>query len=188
MAALPADVAATSVLSNGLYLTPVVGSTISVNSVNINGIGAPTYSAQIAFPTDSEQVATHLSAQIDQSDVVFSTYPSGSNLRTIQITARDTRRPFLLNFNANMQVLQIASPVEYEAIEFGPISAPVNSLTQILTPVADSTPTTSCNKRLLIASTVAYPTDLRERALLSLSSSSVSANLPVSPEFKLFKL
>lgn len=134
LVALPADVAAASVSGNELFLTPIVGRNIVVNSVNVAGPGSPTYVPSIGFPASSAQVAEHLSALLDQSTVVSSSWVPTT--RQFTITTRNTRVPYALNFSSNLQALSVSSPVEYVALEYGPIAAPANSLTEILSPIA----------------------------------------------------
>lgn len=116
------------VVGNTIELTPVSGSSIIINSVGIAG-GGPTYSQTLRAPSSIADVVTNLRAVIDANIKVDAI----SNNPFITITAISTANPYALVVGANIQITQISSPVNFLAQNFGPIPAPANSLTQIVT-------------------------------------------------------
>lgn len=131
---LPSTVASATVVSNTVKLVPVLGKQIIVNTVNVSGGGAPTGSVIFDTPANVNNVAQYLSANINaNSPIASSNWVSGSSFT---VAARNSNFPYSMNVGTNLQITSTSSPIPFLAQTFGPISAPANSLTEILTPVA----------------------------------------------------
>lgn len=129
---LPLAVASATVVGNTVELVPVLGASVFVNTVLVTGGGAPTYSQVFRTPVSTTVIAQYLAAVLNTSTKVTAI----SNVANITITATDTSFPYSLNVGTNLLVMQVSSPVPFQAQTFGPIPVPVGSLTDILTPVA----------------------------------------------------
>lgn len=125
-------VASAVVSGNTIQLTPALGQQITINSVDVSGAGAPTYSQTLRTPANTAEVATYLAAVINNSPIASAV----SNGSSFTITALDSENPYNINVGTNLTITQISSPIPFLAQEFGPIPAPANSLTEIMTPVA----------------------------------------------------
>ena len=127
-------VASATVVSNTVKLVPVLGKQIIVNTVNVSGGGAPTGSVIFQAPANADLVAQYLSANINaNSALASSSWSSGSSFT---ISARNSSFPYGLNVGNNLQITSTSSPIPFLAQTYGPIAAPANSLTEILTPIA----------------------------------------------------
>lgn len=126
-------VASGTVSGNSVRLVPTLGRQITINSVNVTGPGAITYTITFIAPATSSQVAENLSAILNGSVNVSSNWTSGNNF-TIQ--AIDSNSPYSLNVGINLSISQTTTPINFRAQTFGPIPAPAGSLTEILTPIA----------------------------------------------------
>lgn len=125
-------IASATVVGNTIQLVPALGYQITINSVDVAGAGAPTYSETLRVPADTTTVAQYLAAALNTSANVSASF-SGPN---ITITATDTEFPYSLNVGTNLSITQTSSPIPFLAQTYGPVAVPVNSLTEILTPVA----------------------------------------------------
>lgn len=120
-------------ITNGVRLVPVLGKQIIVSSPNVSGGGAPT--ASVVFSnTNANTVAQYLSANIDaNSTIASSSWTSGN---TFTISARNSNLPYAITVGTNLVITSTASPIPFLAQTYGPIAAPANSLTEIVTPIA----------------------------------------------------
>ncbi len=125
------SVLSATVTGNSIAIVPNLGSQVIVNTVGISG-GGPTYSISFVAPASIAEVGTNLAAIIDALPKVS----SSATAEGLIITATDTSNPYSLIVGTNLQVTSVASPVPFLAQTYGPIPAPANSLTQIVTPIA----------------------------------------------------
>lgn len=125
-------VATATVSGNNINLVPALGFSITVNSVGLSGSGAPTYSLTFRIPA-TNLVAQFLAAVITSGGNYSATYVSGN---TFTITALDSEFSYALSVGENLQIDQVWSPIPFTSQTYGPIPAPVGSLTEILTPIA----------------------------------------------------
>jgi uncharacterized phage protein gp47/JayE len=132
--------ASSSVVGNTIELIPNLGFQIIVNSVNVSGAGAPTYSETFDTPSSVDEVAEYLAANLSSSSNVVGNWVSGN---TFTVIAVDSEFPYSLNVGTNLTITQTSSPVPFLSQAYGPIPAPVGSLTDILTPVAGWTSLTN---------------------------------------------
>lgn len=127
-------VASATVSGNTVRLVPVLGQQIIVNTVNVSGPGAPTGSVTFLAPGSTNLVAQYLSANINaNSTIASSTYTSGN---TFTISARSSNFPYAINVGTSLTITSTSSPIPFLAQTYGPIAAPANSLTEIVTPIA----------------------------------------------------
>jgi len=127
-------------ITNGVRLVPVLGKQIIVSAPNVSGGGAPT--ASVVFSnTNANTVAQYLSANINaNSTIASSTYASGN---TFTIAARNSNLPYAITVGTNLLITSTSSPIPFLAQNYGPIAAPANSLTEIVTPIAGWTSLTN---------------------------------------------
>lgn len=125
-------VASATVVGNSIELVPNFGYQITINSVDINGTTPPTSSITLRTPTDQSQIASFLASLLNSSSNVTAV----ANGNSFTITAVDSENPYSLNISSGMSITQVSSPINFIAQDFGPVPVPVNSLTEILTPVA----------------------------------------------------
>jgi uncharacterized phage protein gp47/JayE len=119
-------------VGNSIQLTPALGFSITVNSVGLSGGGAPTYTQSFRTPTSAD-VAKYLAAVLSNSPNVTATWTTGN---TFRIQADQSESPYSLNVGTNLTVTEVSSPIPFLAQQYGPVPAPVGTLTDILTPVA----------------------------------------------------
>lgn len=133
MANFAGSVFSATPIANGVRLVPVLGRQIIVTAPFVSGGGAPT--ASVAFsPTSANTVAEYLSSNINTNSTIASSSWTGGSSFTI--SARNSSLPYAITVGSNLQITSTSSPIPFLAQNFGPISAPANSLTEILTPVA----------------------------------------------------
>ena len=118
---------------DGIGLVPNEGYSITVNNVQITGVGAPTATTTFRLPT-AETVAKFLSLAIDAAPNLISTWNTGET--TFLVRAADTEFPYSLAVGSGLQINSVSSPVPFSSQTYGPIPVPANSLTDILTPIA----------------------------------------------------
>ena len=125
-------IASANIVGTTIELIPVLGYSITINSVGLTGAGVPTYSQTLRIPSSTNDIATYLSALFSSSTKVIS-----SNLGSeITIEAIDPASPFSIIVGINLQIIQTSSPIPFLAQTFGVIPAPANSMTEILTQIA----------------------------------------------------
>lgn len=115
-----------------IEITPNVGYSVTINSIQITGTPGTSYTVTYSVPASTSQVATFLAAVIDAGPQPVD---SVSNLDTFTITAQDADVPFSVSVQPNLQITAQSSPIPFLSQEFGPIPAPANSITEILSPV-----------------------------------------------------
>lgn len=125
-------IGAANIVGNTIEIFPNLGFQVVINSVNVSGVGAPSYIQTFNTPLTTATIAQFLAANIDTASNV-NAFSSGSSFT---ITAEDVNRPYSLSVGVNLSITQTSTPVLFLAQEYGPIPAPSSSLTEILTPVA----------------------------------------------------
>lgn len=133
LANFASEVASATVAGNTVKLVPVLGKQLIVSAIGVTGGGAPTGTVTFDTPGSVNTVAQYLAANINTGSNVNATWTSGN---TFQIQAASSANPYSINVGTNLQITSTTSPVPFLAQAFGPIPAPANSLTEILTPVA----------------------------------------------------
>lgn len=126
------EVLTATVVGNSVQVVPTIGFEVIISSENVAGGGAP--AASVSFRNvNTDTVAEYLSANIDNSTIVSSSYTAGS---VFTVSARNSSLAYVILVGNNVEITSTASPVPFIAQTYGPIPVPANSLTEILTPVA----------------------------------------------------
>jgi len=129
-----------TIVGNTIKLTPTIGFSVKISAVEITGgVSQATYTETLEIPLDSNTVAEYLSASLNTSSNLTSTFDNS----IITITAVDTENPYSLNVGIGLTITQISSPVPFLAQNYGSIAVPIGSLTEIVTPVAGWTSITN---------------------------------------------
>lgn len=116
-----------------ITITSKFGQNTVINSISITG-GASQASSIINFraPDTNPTLAVRLRELINFSSPSYTAVSSGNN---IIITANDASVPFSCVVGQNLSIIQQASPIEFLALDFGPIACPIQTLTEIVTPI-----------------------------------------------------
>lgn len=130
-------VVASAVVGGGntnIQITPVVGKSVVVSSINITGgASQPTYATTFTAPANANAISTNLVAQINATP--SATFVATNLTGSFTIVANSAKVPFSIAVGVNLSLPVIASPIVFLAQNFGPQACPANSLTQILTPI-----------------------------------------------------
>ena len=125
-----AVLSANVIAGNTIELTPAIGKSIVVNSVNVIGGGA-SYSETLRTPANKAQIITNLVGLLNTNSKLNAV----GNDPLFTITATSTQNPYSLIVGSLLNINQTSSPITFYAQNFGAIPAPQGSLTQIVTPV-----------------------------------------------------
>lgn len=150
--------------TNDLTLDTALGFQVIVNSVLISGAGAPT--ATITFDTPIlNDIAQYLSANIDANSLLASSsWVSGASF---EITALSSQSSYSLLVGSGLQITSVASPIIFLAQNIGVVPVPLNSMTEILTPIAGWNSITNFEAGLT-GRLIETDSELRLRALTSI--------------------
>ena len=128
---------ATAVVTNPniITITPTAGHNITVSSISITG-GATqaTYVITFVTPGSNNALTSALTAVINLGSPPWLAVDNMDG--TITITANNSAVPFSCNVGLNLSLFYVASPINFLSEDFGPIPCPINTLTQIVTPIA----------------------------------------------------
>lgn len=159
-----------SIVGNAITLTPTLGSQIIVNTVLVTGIGAPTATITFAVPLNLSEIAEYLSANIDNSTIVSSTWVSG---QTFQIKTLDSQVSYSLIVGTGLEITSVSSPILFLAQNIGVVPVPANSMTEIITPIAGWQSITNFDAGIT-GRDIETDVELRLRALLSTRSAGLA--------------
>lgn len=115
-----------------IEITPNVGFSVTINSIQITGTPGTSYAVTYSVPSSLAQVATFLAGVIDSGPQPVD---SVSSIDTFTVTAQDADVPFSASVQPNLQITAQSSPIPFLSQDFGPIPAPAGSVTEILSPV-----------------------------------------------------
>lgn len=115
-----------------IFITPNLGYEVVIQGVQILGPTPPFYTLSFDVPSSQDQVAQYLAANINSGDQPVIASAIGENFT---ITANDTNTPFAAIPQQSLTITSVSSPIAFLAQDFGPIAAPANSVTEILSPV-----------------------------------------------------
>lgn len=121
-------------INQAINIVPLSGSSVTINSVTITG-GSPVSTViSVRTPSAINTVVSNVVAVINNgTDPVTAT----DNLDgTFDILANDSEVAYSLSVSPNMTIQSVTSPVIFNAENFGVLPAPINSLTEILTPLS----------------------------------------------------
>lgn len=124
---------ATVVGATTIEIVPVMGSSVTINSVDITGgVSQPSRIIYFKTPADLATVAQYLAARINTASNLTASYVSGNRFT---ITSSDFETPYSINLGTNLSLFELSIPIKFLSQNYGPIAAPAGSLTEILTPV-----------------------------------------------------
>lgn len=130
----PVSTAATSG-SNIINITPTAAYNAQVTLITITGgASQPSYTVTFRAPASINDLMTKWAAIINFGTPAWLAVVNGDN--TLTITTTDSDVPFSATIGSNLAIIDRSSPVTFLSQNFGPISAPVGTLTEILTPVS----------------------------------------------------
>jgi uncharacterized phage protein gp47/JayE len=137
----PAVLSAVPTNPNIITIVANVGFSVTINNISNTGAGAfPTFAITYAVPGSVNTVSQYLSAVINAgSEPVTAVDTTGE----FTISADNPDVPYAVTVLTNLSITAQSSPITFLAQDFGPIPAPVNSLTEILTPIAGWTAITN---------------------------------------------
>lgn len=116
----------------GIVVLPLPGEVVQVNTVDVNP--GPNVTVSLVEPSSLDDVTSGLTSVINNSSLPVTATDNSDG--TFQLLADDTSVSFNLSVSANLSIESVGSPVVFLSENFGNIPAPINSLTQILTPLA----------------------------------------------------
>lgn len=137
IAGLPSVASATPTNPNMIDIVPNLGFYVAVNSINVTGGASQPTLNPMTFnvPGSVSTVAQYLTAIINQIPLV-QPVNAVQNGDSVNITSNNTDVPYALNIGTNLNVIARSSPIYFEAQNYGPVPAPVNTLTEIITPLS----------------------------------------------------
>lgn len=125
---------ATPTNPNIISIIPNLGFNAVVNFIEITGgASQPTYAITYDTPATLDDVATYLSAVINAGSEPVT---ASSSTSTLSLFTDDYDVPFSLSVGTNLLISNRSSIVYFNSQNFGPVPAPIETLTEILTPLA----------------------------------------------------
>ena len=118
-----------------ITITPLSGKNVVINSISITG-GATQASYVITYlaPASNNALTAALTAIINAGSPPYTAIDNMDG--TITINANIVSVPFSASAGINLSVIYRASPITFNAQNFGPIPLPIGTLTSIFTPIA----------------------------------------------------
>lgn len=116
-----------------LTITNNFGQNTVINSISITGAGTiATYVVNFRAPTSNAILATRLAELINFATPSYTAVATSGNLT---ITANNASVPFSAAVGTNLMIIDRASPIEFVALDYGPIPCPIGALTDIVNPI-----------------------------------------------------
>lgn len=135
IATSPAVFAVGTPAGNIITIIPNAGFNVIINSIVITGgVSQPTYAITYQIPGSNNLLTTALTSVINAGTQPVTAIDNMDG--TITINADDTDVPFSIAVGTNLNITAQATPVVFLSQDFGPIVAPINTLTEILTPIS----------------------------------------------------
>jgi uncharacterized phage protein gp47/JayE len=121
--------------TNVITITPLSGKSVTINSISITG-GATQASNVITFiaPANQNAITAQLKLIANAGSPPWNVVDNMDG--TITVNATNVSVPFSANAGINLEIIYQASPITFLAENFGPIPAPIGTLTNIITPLA----------------------------------------------------
>ena len=118
-----------------LTITPLSGKNITVNSINVT-LGATQATNVVTFlaPGSNNALTAALTAIINSGTPPWTCEDNMNG--TLTINANVESVPFSCNVGLNLTITAQASPITFVSQNFGPVPAPIGTLTNIITPIA----------------------------------------------------
>lgn len=135
IATSPAVLSATPTNPNIITIIPNVGFNAIVNSIVITGgASQPTYAITYQAPATNNALTAALASVVNAGVQPVAAIDNMDG--TITINADESDVPFSIAVGTNLSITAQSTPVVFLSQDFGPIAAPVNTLTEILTPIS----------------------------------------------------
>lgn len=126
---------ATTSGSNIINIVPSANYNAQVTLITVTGgASQPSYTVTFAAPASLNALMMAWAGIINFGTPPWLAVVNGDN--TLTITTTDSDVPFSATVGSNLSVISRSSPVAFLAQNYGPIPAPVGTLTEILTPVS----------------------------------------------------
>lgn len=130
-----AVLSATPINPNIITIIPNVGFNVVVNSIVITGgVSQPTYAITYQTPASNNALTASLTSVINAGAQPVAAIDNMNG--TMTVNADDSDVPFSIAVGTNLNITAQATPVVFLSQDFGPIVAPINTLTEILTPIS----------------------------------------------------
>ena len=131
----PPVATATTSGSNIINIVPSANYNAQVTLITVTGgASQPSYTVTFAAPASLNALMVAWAGIINFGTPPWLAVVNGDN--TLTITTTDSDVPFSATVGSNLSVIARSSPVAFLAQNYGPIPAPVGTLTEILTPVS----------------------------------------------------
>lgn len=135
IATSPAVFAVGTPAGNIITIIPNAGFNVIINSIVITGgVSQPTYAITYQIPGSNNLLTAALTSVINAGTQPVTAIDNMDG--TITVNADDTDVPFSIAVGTNLNITAQATPVVFLSQDFGPIVAPINTLTEILTPIS----------------------------------------------------
>jgi uncharacterized phage protein gp47/JayE len=135
IATSPAVFAVGTPAGNIITIIPNAGFNVIINSIVITGgVSQPTYAITYQIPGSNNLLTAALTSVINAGTQPVMAIDNMDG--TITVNADDTDVPFSIAVGTNLNITAQATPVVFLSQDFGPIVAPINTLTEILTPIS----------------------------------------------------
>jgi uncharacterized phage protein gp47/JayE len=135
IATSPAVLSATPTNPNIISIIPNVGFNVVVNSIVITGgASQPTYAITYQIPASNNALTAALASVVNAGVQPVTAIDNMDG--TITINADESDVPFSIAVGTNLSITAQSTPVVFLSQDFGPIVAPVNTLTEMLTPIS----------------------------------------------------
>lgn len=116
-----------------ITITPVTGEFVVVDAIPITVGVVPSYTRGYSAPGSVAEIINNLGFNINDGNQPVVATVNGNNL---VITSIDVSTPFSIALGSNLTLNNLTSPGVFLAQAFGPVAAPANSVTEIVTPIS----------------------------------------------------
>ena len=125
---------ATPTNPNIISIVPNSGFNITVGQIDITGSSPASYAITFAAPANQNAITSSLTAIINVGTPTWLAVDNADG--TLTINALNPSIPFACSVGVNLSVIYQASPITFLAEDYGPIPAPIGTLTTIVTPIS----------------------------------------------------
>lgn len=116
-----------------ISIRSLLGFSTTVTDIRFQGAGSPSYSITYSAPPSMNAISERLVALINQTATTYQATDLTNGVFTVQSNSPDL--PFSIALANGMNITNRSSPITFYSENYGPIPCPINSLTQIVTPV-----------------------------------------------------
>lgn len=115
-------------------VVPASGEMVTVDYVNTSGGLAPNAAISFLEPSSINNIVAAIVAVINNGSEPVTATDNADG--TFDILADDSEVAYSLSLSSNMTIQSLTSPVTFNSENFGSIPAPINTVTEILTPLS----------------------------------------------------